>query len=132
MRRPHLPGLDVGGAWTNPLRPAIEAWELAYILEVPECEVRELLGPTISVRAARDLLRRLAGENRLDGSEESWLFARLIAGHIHIDPTGYVWVAVSGQPSGRPIKRRRQDLSLHKGPPPIESWEDIERRRELS
>ena len=56
MRRPSLPGLDVGGVWTLPQRTEIEPFELAYILEVSEHEVRELFRVGVPVRAARDLL----------------------------------------------------------------------------
>ena len=52
MHREHLPGLDVGGTWTNPVRAEIAAREFAYILEVPVEEVEELFGSRVPVRNA--------------------------------------------------------------------------------
>lgn len=101
MKRPSLPGLDVGGAWKIPIRAEIEVFELAYILEVPEQEVRNLFGAEVPVRAARDLLRKLAGQGRLEGSDETSLFGRLITGAAHIDRDGNVFSAVEGRPFGQ-------------------------------
>ena len=126
MRRPKLPGLGVGGAWVNPLRSEISSSEFAYILEVPEQEVIEIFGSAVPVRAGRDFLRDLAKHGRLEEHKETTLFAGVIAGQKCIDADGAVFLAVKGRPTGRPIERRTQDMSFHRPPPQVRTWDEIE------
>lgn len=111
MRREQLPGLSVGGTWLLPMHSTIPTWQLAYVVEVSEQVVLELLedskarGGDVDIRVARDLLLDLARCEYTDWKEAS-LFGGVISGTRHLDREGRVWPAVDGQPIGRPIEVR--------------------------
>jgi hypothetical protein len=110
MRRKQLPGLNVAGSWVLPLRDRITQRELAFILELPEHVLAELLEldqdtDAVQLETARDLLNEMAGCGFTDWREAA-LFADVISGRRQIDKGGRVWLAAGGEVIGGPIATR--------------------------
>ena len=86
MRRRERPGIDVGGIWIIPNRDEIYLWELAYVIEVPEEQLRRLLRAdsninTVDLKSANRLLTDLARAGLTDWKESSF-FGWLISGIV--------------------------------------------------
>src|SRR5687767_9336460 len=54
MSRSNLPGFNSGGAWIVPERPGLKLWEAAFVLQMSEREVLNLLGEEALLEGSDD------------------------------------------------------------------------------